>query len=64
MVIYEKFFIFYITVRTGFFSFVIVNFVTLEENYELLLDNSGPYIGAEFPKAIGFYRKGHKDWSH
>ena len=44
----------------GLFSFVITNFVTLDENYELLLDNSGPYIGAEFPKELGFTGKGIK----
>ena len=44
----------------GLFSFVITNFVTLDENYELLLDNSGPYIGAEFPKELGFTGNGIK----
>ena len=44
----------------GLFSFVITNFVILDENYELLLDNSGPYIGAEFPKQLGFTGKGVK----
>ncbi len=44
----------------GLFSFIITNFVTLDENYELLLDNSGPYIGAEFPKQLGFTGKGVK----
>jgi len=44
----------------GLFSFVIMNFVNLEENYELLLDNSGPYIGAEFPKQLGFTGYGIK----
>ncbi|MDC0171905.1 S8 family serine peptidase [Candidatus Nitrosopelagicus sp.] len=44
----------------GLFSFVITNFVTLDENYELLLDNSGPYIGAEFPKQLGFTGNGIK----
>ena len=44
----------------GLFSFIITNFVTLDENYELLLDNSGPYIGAEFPKQLGFTGKGIK----
>ena len=44
----------------GLFSFIITNFVTLDENYELLLDNSGPYIGAEFPKELGFTGKGIK----
>ena len=44
----------------GLFSFVITNFVTLDENYELFLDNSGPYIGAEFPKELGFTGKGIK----
>jgi len=42
----------------GLFSFIITNFVTLDENYELLLDNSGPYIGAEFPKQLGFTGNG------
>ena len=44
----------------GLFSFVITNFVILDENYELLLDNSGPYIGAEIPKQLGFTGKGVK----
>ena len=44
----------------GLFSFIITNYVTLDENYELLLDNSGPYIGAEFPKQLGFTGKGVK----
>jgi len=44
----------------GLFSFVIINFVSLEENFELLLDNSGPYIGAEFPKQLGFTGNGIK----
>ncbi|MDC0168475.1 S8 family serine peptidase [Candidatus Nitrosopelagicus sp.] len=44
----------------GLFSFIITNFVTLDENYELLLDNSGPYIGAEFPKQLGFTGNGIK----
>ena len=44
----------------GLFSVVITNFVTLDENYELLLDNSGPYIGAEFPKQLGFTGNGIK----
>ncbi|MDC0142471.1 hypothetical protein OAI85_01925, partial [Candidatus Nitrosopelagicus sp.] len=44
----------------GLFSFVITDFVTFDENYELLLDNSGPYIGAEFPKQLGFTGNGIK----
>ncbi len=39
---------------------MIVNFGSFEENYELLLDNSGPYIGAEFPKQLGFTGDGIK----
>ena len=42
------------------FSFVITNFASFEENFELLLDNSGPYIGAEFPKQLGFTGNGIK----
>ena len=45
---------------TGLFSILITNFASLEENYELVLDNSGPYIGAEFPKQLGFTGKGIK----
>jgi minor extracellular serine protease Vpr len=53
-------FLFFTLLIGGLFSFVITNFVTLDENYELLLDNSGPYIGAEFPKQLGFTGKGVK----
>ena len=53
-------FLFFTLLIGGLFSFVITNFVTLDENYELLLDNSGPYIGAEFPKQLGFTGKGIK----
>ena len=53
-------FLFFTLLAGGLFSFVIVNFVTLDENYELFLDNSGPYIGAEFPKQMGFTGKGIK----
>ena len=44
----------------GLFSFVITNFTGFEEDFELLLDNSGPYIGAEFPKQLGFTGDGIK----
>ena len=44
----------------GLFSLVMTNFLTLDENSELFLDNSGPYIGAEFPKQLGFTGKGIK----
>ena len=44
----------------GLFSFVISNFTDFEENFELLLDNSGPYIGVEFPKQLGFTGNGIK----
>ena len=47
-------FLFFSLLVVGVFSIVITNFVSLEENFELLLDNSGPYIGAEFPKQLGF----------
>ena len=53
-------FLFFTLLLGGLFSFVITNFVSLEENYELLLDNSGPYIGAEFPKQLGFTGNGIK----
>ncbi|MDC0064123.1 S8 family serine peptidase [Candidatus Nitrosopelagicus sp.] len=53
-------FLFFTLLLVGLFSFVIGNFVTLDENYELFLDNSGPYIGAEFPKQLGFTGKGIK----
>ncbi|MDC0202329.1 S8 family serine peptidase [Candidatus Nitrosopelagicus sp.] len=53
-------FLFFTLLLGGLFSFVIVNFVTLDENSELFLDNSGPYIGAEFPKELGFTGKGIK----
>jgi len=42
------------------FSFVITNFVGFQDDFELLLDNSGPYIGAEFPKQLGFTGDGIK----
>ena len=41
-------------------SFVITNFASFEENFDLLFDNSGPYIGAEFPKQLGFTGNGIK----
>ena len=44
----------------GAFSFVITNFVDFQDDFELLLDNSGPYIGAEFPKQLGFTGDGIK----
>jgi len=53
-------FLFFTLLLGGLFSFVIVNFITLDENSELFLDNSGPYIGAEFPKELGFTGKGIK----
>ena len=53
-------FLFFTLLIGGLFSFVIANFVTLDENYELLLDNSGSYIGAEFPKQLGFTGNGIK----
>ena len=53
-------FLFFTLLLGGLFSFVIMNFVSFEENYELLLDNSGPYIGAEFPKQLGFTGNGIK----
>jgi len=53
-------FLFFTLLIGGLFSFVITNYVTLDENYELLLDNSGPYIGAEFPKQLGFTGNGVK----
>ena len=49
-----RIFLFFSLLVVGVFSIVITNFVSLEENFELLLDNSGPYIGAEFPKQLGF----------
>tara|TARA_B100001765_G_scaffold206831_1_gene164420 strand:- start:477 stop:2516 length:2040 start_codon:yes stop_codon:yes gene_type:complete len=51
-------FLFFSLLVVGVFSIVITNFVSLEENFELLLDNSGPYIGAEFPKHLGFTGNG------
>ena len=53
-------FLFFTLLLGGLFSLVIVNFITLDENSELFLDNSGPYIGAEFPKELGFTGKGIK----
>ena len=53
-------FLFFALLLAGLFSFIITDFVSLEENYELLLDNSGPYIGAEFPKELGFTGSGIK----
>jgi len=52
--------LFFTLLLTGLFSILITNFASLEENYELVLDNSGPYIGAEFPKELGFTGKGIK----
>ncbi len=57
---YMRNFLFFSLLVVGFFSIVITNFVSLEENFELLLDNSGPYIGAEFPKQLGFTGDGIK----
>ena len=51
---------FYALFLGGVFSFIIINFVDFEENFELLLENSGPYIGADFPKELGFTGKGIK----
>ncbi|MEC7711268.1 MAG: S8 family serine peptidase [Thermoproteota archaeon] len=53
-------FLFFTLLLGVIFSFVITNFVDFEENFELLLDNSGPYIGAEFPKQLGFTGNGIK----
>jgi minor extracellular serine protease Vpr len=55
---YMRNFLFFSLLVVGVFSIVITNFVSLEENFELLLDNSGPYIGAEFPKQLGFTGNG------
>jgi len=44
----------------GTLSFVITNFIDFQDDFELLLDNSGPYIGAEFPKQLGYTGKGIK----
>jgi len=57
---YMRNFLFFTLLLGGLFTIVITNFVSLEENYELLLDNSGPYIGAEFPKQLGFTGNGIK----
>jgi len=53
-------FLFFTLLLGVLFSVVITNFASLEENYQLLLDNSGPYIGAEFPKQLGFTGNGIK----
>ena len=53
-------FLFFTLLLVGLFSILITNFAILEENYELVLDNSGPYIGVEFPKQLGFTGKGIK----
>ena len=53
-------FLFFTLLLIGLFSILITNFAILEENYELVLDNSGPYIGVEFPKQLGFTGKGIK----
>ena len=53
-------FLFFTLLLTGLFSILITNFVSLEDDYELVLDNSGPYIGAEFPKQLGFTGNGIK----
>jgi len=52
--------LFFTLLMGGLLSVVITNFGSLDEDYELLLDNSGPYIGAEFPKQLGFTGKGVK----
>ena len=53
-------YLFFSLILAGLFSIIIVDFGSFEENYELLLDNSGPYIGAEFPKQLGFTGDGIK----
>lgn len=53
-------FLFFSLAVVAVFSIVITNFASLEENFELLLDNSGPYIGAEYPKQLGFTGDGIK----
>ena len=53
-------FLFFTLLLGGLFSFVITDFANFEENYELLLENSGSYIGADFPKQFGFTGKGIK----
>ena len=53
-------FLFFSLLLGGLFSSIIVNFTNFEEDYELFLDNSGPYIGAEFPKQLGFTGDGIK----
>jgi len=53
-------FLFFSLILGGLFSIIVVNFGSFEEDYELLLDNSGPYIGAEFPKQLGFTGDGIK----
>ena len=53
-------FLFFSLILGVLFSIMILNFGSFEENYELLLDNSGPYIGAEFPKQLGYTGNGIK----
>ena len=53
-------FLFFSLILGGLFSIIVINFDNFEEDYELLLDNSGPYIGAEFPKQLGFTGDGVK----
>jgi len=51
-------FLFFTLLLGGLFSFVITNLIDFEGDFELLLDSSGPYIGAEFPKELGFTGEG------
>ena len=53
-------FLFFPLILGGLFSIIVINFGSFEDGYELLLDNSGPYIGAESPKQLGFTGDGIK----
>jgi minor extracellular serine protease Vpr len=39
-------------------SIVIISQLDVSENFELLLENSGPYIGVDYPKDLGYQGEG------
>jgi len=53
-------FLFFSILVSGLFSIIFVNFTVYDDGFEIMLDNSGPYIGAEFPKNLGFTGEGIK----
>ena len=53
-------FLFFSILVSVLFSIIFVNFTVYDDGFEIMLDNSGPYIGAEFPKNLGFTGEGIK----